>query len=247
MVSVVIANLTNKPVIGSTAVEGRASTNAGRIGAHGSAVFGCVVEPEERSGRIIARSGEWSVGLGALSGAFVAGPPGLMLGPLWPALNLPAWVGVGAQQGGGGGGPVVVQPTARDACVGMLSRRPMASGGSEEWEVYIECNGATETDIVTVWFGPVGEVGARLRVGPGVREMDEGGRRVAAITREGDHWWSVIAVPSRAISGDGRLLIAVSREQEGRRWSWPRPLGPGQVVPSSGVVDVSRWRVVRGE
>lgn len=222
-VTVAIANLTRTPVVASCAPVGRPALNAARIPAHGVAEFSCTLEAQDAPAApgVIARAGGWSATLAFHGMPLRAAPPGFVIGPLLPRWDLPS-----LRAG------VARSPDRRAAAVAMLQRAPT---DAETWEVYVECSGADDGDVVSVWFGPFGAASSVVRVGPGASE----GNR---FHRQGARWWAAITVPAGAVDPESLLAIGVMRQSAtGAVWSWPRPMALAQREPARAVVNLSNW------
>lgn len=218
-----VANLTSRSAIASTAPLGEATRNAARAPAHASVSFVAPIPASvERSPpAIVARMDSWSATLAVLGSSLPVAPPGLMLGPLFPQWNMPAWL---ARR----------SPTARpdSACVALLQR---SASDPEQWELYIEATGNFEGDTVTVWLGRFGTDRHTIRVGPGASESPP-------VDRVGDCWSALLPLPGTSIDESGRLFVALTRTgANGALWSWPRPMLPGQNEPGAAPIDLSSW------
>ena len=215
---VMIANLTDQPAVASSAPLGKPAMNAARLAAHQAARFNCAFDAEVG---VIARAGGWSAPLPMLPAARRAEPPGLLMGPLIPRWDLPSLLA---------GTPRAPDPGT--ACVAMLQR---SVADPSQWEIYVECSGARDDDVVSLWLGPFEAPSSVVRIGPGA----SGG---PPIHREGSRWWALVSIPTGAAAPDEPLLIGIARAMGSAvMWSWPRPVAPGQTEPGRAAVDLSAW------
>lgn len=191
-------------------------------------------------GQVWVRLGGWAERLGVVARPLEVEPPGLRLGPLVSEWTHASWLT---------GVPLMQPPSAVSA--GLLQR----STSGTTWEVVVECHwppsdndagrGDAEPDRVVLWFGPYRGPRIAIEIGPDGQVSHPLGASVrfrVACVREPGRWVALVEIPRAAFEPDGGLLIGLERrDPEGRRWSWPRPMLPGQSEPGRAAIDVSTW------
>jgi len=191
-------------------------------------------------GQVWVRLGGWAERLGVVARPLAVEPPGLRLGPLVAEWTQVSWLA---------GAPVMQAGPAIG--VGLLQR----STSGTAWEAVVECRWPqsdtesgpldAEADRVVLWCGPYRQSRVAIEIGPDGQVSYPLGASVrarAACVREPGRWVALIEIPRAAFEPDGSLLLGLERrDPSGQRWSWPRPMMPGQSEPGRAAIDVSTW------
>ncbi len=191
-------------------------------------------------GQVWVRLSGWAERLGVVARPLKVEPPGLSLGPLVAEWTHVSWLA---------GAPLMQAGPAIG--VGVLQR----STSGTAWEVVVECRWPqsdtdagpmdAESDRVVLWCGPYRQSRIAIEIAPDGQvsyPLGAGVRARAACVREPGRWVALIEIPRAAFEPDGGLLLGLERrDPSGRRWSWPRPMMPGQSEPGRAAIDVSTW------
>ncbi len=117
------------------------------------------------------------------------------------------------------------------------------------WWLYLECLDpqaeSIQGDVIRVWLGRHGEAERIIRIARdgGSDDAITGDDVEGVVVNEHERGWSVHVPLGRAEDfSEEILLLGVERfEGDGRRWSWPRPMTPGQREPGRLAIDLRSW------
>ncbi|MBL0926525.1 MAG: hypothetical protein IBJ11_02590 [Phycisphaerales bacterium] len=251
-----VADLRGRATTASAAEAGATAGNPTPLPAHDSVLLATDINAGRGDGlaNVVARAGDWRTQITVLGSAVRARPPGLLMSPMLPVWTMRSWLA---------GEPEV--PVPGEAAAALL--QPAAGGPGGRWELFVECRsvagegeppagppapGAAEgpADAVRVYIGPFAESRAILRVDRSGRVADESrpGSPVVAnavVSDEKGLWTAVVPIPVELVDNPATapsLLMGLSRtDARGVRYTWPRPLMPGQLEPGRVRVDLAGW------
>ena len=234
-----VTNLSARDVSVGAAPAGRPATARALVPAHESrALVASAIAPDGGpAARLRAAAGDWAAELTVLAAPVVAAPPGVPIGPLYPDWTLATW-----------SGRVAPAPDAAWATRALLQR---AEGTEERWQFFVEAlTGGAEPragDRVSFWIGRAGRAATVIMAeSSGGASLATPGETIspvdARVRRLDDRWTALIDLPDGVLSGEGPLLVGVTREDaRGRRSAWPRPMAPGQTRPGRLAIELGAW------